>query len=941
MKRHLLSLLLATLLGPSLHAFGQNQVNVHNFRWKVAKSAHFDIHYTAESEPLLPSVMRYAERAYARLTRALGVEPSERTSLFLFPTHNQFEENNIVPVGEGTGGVTEAFKSRIVLFNDGTQFWLDHVVTHEFTHVLQFEVLYGGFWKSARLLKSPLYPLWVMEGLAEYGIGDIDRAEEDLYLRDASLDHALYSLFELHGFNHLKPHQVTLGYKSGASLMRFLHDEYGPDVPARLLKGMRERFDAASVASDLTHQDIRSLDARWREHLTDYYTAQAARLKLQEPGVYGARLTLPDSLPVFNVQPVLSPDGKKLAFMTDRAGPQEVVLVDMETGVSRVLAGHQWDALEDIHTDGRALSFSPDGRWLAFTGEKEQRDFLYLYDLKRDRLRRVRTPFEQIRSPVFHPSENKLVIVGMKNGTNDLYEITPRGKVLRRLTDSPADESDPAYSPDGKTLAFSLEVPAGEKYERDLAALDLETLQVRLLTTLPGEETAPCFTPDGKSLVFVGDALEGVRNLYRLDVDSGRVLLLTRVIGGNDKPSISRDGSRIVFSSFRHNSEDVYVAGPALWNPPDGKAEVVLAAQAARPVSVSSAPVVPPFLSAEGGAFGFSEKVPYRFRASTDLFFPVVYYSSQDGLFFAGLWQASEHLGNHEVQGTIQYGSGQNFVDYQAQYTYKRFRPQFMIGMSGLTEYQDLEKLQQHRERNRFVGVVYPLDRFQSLSTRLVTQRWEDIVRGDVPSDAFDKNNFASFSFIRDTSTGRYLAVTDGSRFRLTENTARYVLGGTRDYNTTQAEFHRFAPTGGESALAFRSIAGTSAGVSPELFRIGGPDRLRGYSRNDLGNQASRYAIGNLEWRVPLKYLNDAGVALFPEIAFKALYGVLFVDGGYDGTPGDRMALGAKRVRSSVGAGFLIPSFILQTYPLTLSADVAKRTDDGHWSWYLSLGPEF
>ena len=79
----------------------------------------------------------------------------------------------------------------------------------------------------------------------------------------------------------------------------------------------------------------------------------------------------------------------------------------------------------------------------------------------------------------------------------------------------------------------------------------------------------------------------------------------------------------------------------------------------------------------------------------------------------------------------------------------------------------------------------------------------------------------------------------------------------------------------------------------------------------------------------------------FPEIAFKALYATLFVDAGYDGTPGDRMFPGIGRARNSIGAGFLVPSFILQTYPLTLSASVAKRTDDHRWSWYLSLGPEF
>jgi hypothetical protein len=948
LRRIFPALLLFAPALPLLAAFGQNQVNVHNFRWKVAKTAHFDIHYTPESESLVPGVTRFAERAYARLTRSLDVVPSERVSLFIFNNHNRFEENNIAPVGEGTGGVTEAFKNRIILFNDGTWFWLDHVVTHEFTHVLQFEVLYGGFWKSARLLKSPLYPLWVMEGLAEYGIGDIDQAEEDLYLRDAALDGKLYSLFELHGFNHLKPHQVTLGYKSGASIMRFLAEEYGPDVPAALLKGMRDRFEAASVASDLTRQDFRALDARWREHITDRYKAQVARLKLREPDAYGTRLTAEDFLPAFNLSPVFSPDGRYLAFLTDREGPQQVEVTDLKTGASKLLAGRQWDLVENIHHEGRPLSFSPDGRWLAFAGEKEQRDFLYHYDLKRGRLRRVRTPFEELRSPVFHPTENKLVISGMRGGTNDLYEITPRGKVLRRLTDTPFDEADPVYSPDGKTLVFSREEVGREKYERNLAALDLDTLAVRPLTDMPGDEIAPCFTPDGKSVVFVSDALEGVRNLYRLDLKEGRVLLLTRALGGNFSPWISRDGSRAAFTSFRHNSQSVYLAGPDLWNPAPEKAETVFAGQPSRlpaPARTAEAPAAPlpppPAFLTEGVPGGISEIVPYRFRASTDLFFPVLYYSSQDGLFFAALWQASEHLGNHEVQGTLQYGSGQDFLDYQITYRYKRFRPQFVAMTGGQTFYQDFAKIDQRKEKDEALGVVYPLDRFQRIETFAAEARREDILRGGIDQDVFYQEDNVSVSFIRDTTTGRYLTVNDGGRFRLTRTAARPVSGGTLDYDSTETELHRFQPTGGESALAFRGLLGLSTGPSNKYFRMGGVDRIRGYPRNDASEQATRYVLGNLEWRVPLKYLNGGGVFFLPEIAFKALYGTLFVDGGYDATPGDRMVLGGRRPKASVGAGLRIPSFILQTYPVTLSLDVAKRVDTDQWTWYFALGPQF
>jgi Tol biopolymer transport system component len=928
--------LCSLLFPPALGAFGQNKIVADAFQWRVARTEHFDIHHAPGEEAFAADAALWAERAYARLTKDLDVVPAGRTPLFIFSTHNRFEQNNIAPAGEGTGGVTEAFKNRVALFNDGSQDWLDHVITHEFTHVLQFEALYGGFWKSARLLKSPLYPLWAMEGLAEFGIGPIDGPEEDLYLRDAALDGKLYPLTELHGFSHLKPHQVTLGYKSGASFIRFLAREYGEDVPRKLLKGMRDRFDAAGVAGELTRQDFRVLDARWREYLTDLYRAQAARLDLREPETYGKPLTSADFLPSFNESPVLSPDGKRAAFMTDRNGPPEVALLDLETGVCRFPAGRQWGQVENLHTGGRSLSFSPDGRWLAFAGEKEQRDYVYLYDTKRDRLRRVRTPFEQVRAPVFHPSGDRLLLVGMRAGFNDLYEVSLRGALLRRLTDTRADERDPAYAPDGRSVAFSLESRRGGLWQRDLALVDLETLTVRPLTDLPGDETAPAWTPDGAALVFVGEALEGVRNLYRLDLARGEARLLTRALGGNFAPDIAK-GGRMVFSAFRHNSQNVHLAGPELWNPAPSTGAVVHAGQPSRqgpPAPAAKAPAVPESVE----SIVFAENRPYRFKASTDLFFPLLYYSSQDGFFIAALWQASENLGNHEVQTSVQYGSGEDFLDYQVQYLYKRFRPQFLAGAGGETYYRDFERVEQRRDRERFVGVIYPLDRFRRLETVASAIHREDRFRGNFSAfSTLERENALAVSFVRDTATGRYLFVSDGSRLRLTQTAARKVLHGTRVYDASRAELQRFLPVGGEAVMAFRGIAGTSGGPTPQLFRIGGGDRVRGYPRNGEANQSSRFGLGNLEWRVPLKFM-DEGVSLLPEVAFKALYGALFVDAGYDGTPGDR---GARRARTSVGAGIRVPSFILQTYPVILTVDLARRTDNGTWSWYFSLGPEF
>jgi hypothetical protein len=71
-----------------------------------------------------------------------------------------------------------------------------------------------------------------MEGSAEYGSGSIDEITGDMVTRDAVAFNKLPSLEELQGFGHLKPNQVTLGYKTGEAAMHFLKDEYGIEPAA-------------------------------------------------------------------------------------------------------------------------------------------------------------------------------------------------------------------------------------------------------------------------------------------------------------------------------------------------------------------------------------------------------------------------------------------------------------------------------------------------------------------------------------------------------------------------------------------------------------------------------------------------------------------------------------------------------------------------------------
>src|SRR5258706_5128270 len=306
-----------------------NNVRIDKFNWVYVQTEHFDIYFDKKTEKLVPRMAHYLESAWEEVGDKYNFKVKGRTPFFFYSNHNQFEETNIVQIGEGTGGVTEAFKNRLLIFNDGSEAWLNHVIYHEFTHVVQFNILYGGFWKSIRLLKSPFYPLWMMEGMAEYGAGEIDAPLGDMIIRDAVYTNTLIGLPELQGFGHLKPNQVTLGYKTGEAALNFLADEYGQDKVWRLLNMMESHFDVSSALDELLGLDLYRFDFRMQEYLKDKYAEFYSTAK--KPIDYGPQLTFSDGIPQSNESPVLSLDGEKIYFFSDKTGPTKIFEYDFKT----------------------------------------------------------------------------------------------------------------------------------------------------------------------------------------------------------------------------------------------------------------------------------------------------------------------------------------------------------------------------------------------------------------------------------------------------------------------------------------------------------------------------------------------------------------------------------------------------------------------------------
>lgn len=945
-KQKISRLILAALLAAAglficagARAADENKVIVRGFDWKIYATAHFDVYYYTGSEPWLPYASGVLEAAYLRESADLNPLLAKRIPFFLYSSINDMEQTNIADVSDGVGGLTEPYKDRFMAWSDGSKGWLKDVVEHEFAHEVQFSVLIDGFWKSARILKTYIYPLWMMEGMAEYETGMADYAVEKMYVRDAVLSGGLIPLSRLNQFGHLKPHQVTLAYKTGAQAIRFLAEQYGADKPRRMLALFRSRYEAGSVLTPLTGADLYSFEKKFAEYSELKYLAEARDGRLQEPSYYGRALTSgSDNIPEFNMTPALSPDGGRLAYLSTRDGhPPDLRVKDLATGrekkIAALSAGAENIPYGRFTKPLRSLSWSPDGRYIAFSGQKNHSEYLHFYQPGSGKLSRAAVEgFAELRQPVFSPDGKKVAFVGMRGGFNDLYEAPAEAlaaggtlpfAAVTRLTDSPQDEASPAYSPDGSSLAYSCEVDGAAGPARALCLLKRGGQPVEIRPAA-GSVYDPVFSPDGAFIYFISDAGYDFE-LYRYEAASGRAARLTRSLGGIFTPAVS--AGKVYFSAFRRGGMDVYAAQPENFlyegalPPQPGPAE----AFSVKPSS---------------GTF-----TPYRFKASTDLFFPAFLFSVPGGLFWMNYWQASDMLGYHNLSMYLNYNSGSDYLALQTSYSYARYRMPLLLQTSALTfngaKTSDLLEYDKRYSRHA-AGTAWPFDRYNRVEAFVIVKNETNKFKDIDLTERF-RTRAVQTSYVRDTVNGLYLTAVRGSRTELSWTKAEDVSGGNLKYDAYVLQYLKYFPLSKRSAFVNRFTAGISTGRDKRLFGFGGLGGVRGFAGSSDRTDKPGVFLNNAELRVPLfKDLNYYMWFMFPDFYFKGIYGKLFVDSAYGWDGGAQLrSFRGPDVDSSVGAGVDVHTFILQAFQLVLSFDYAVRTSDGGKIFYFYLGPLF
>ncbi len=930
--------------------------------YKTFETQHFTMIYEEGYFDFTERAAVHLEHAHEVLQPILKWTPRGKTTILV--TGNSDEENGLTMPALRVGIVLIATPPDAWSELSYTDDWIKLLVFHEYTHMLNVDATTEWMealrWVFGDVIRpNSLWPRWMLEGLAVYyetrtsqtGRGrspyydSIVRA----YLNEGKLSTQDEKAMRLDRVNGNYPYfpggaiAYLFGYHLWNQFSKIATESQMGDYSMN--SSQRIPFFIEGNLENVTHQ-------HWVDLWNSFVKESSTRLGGQITQIKNEGITPSTQITHAGYSAVggaLSPDGQWIAYtQTTTERRQGLYLRNLKDGK---------ESWVDDKSSGVGMSFTPDSRYLVYSGVELSNSYnsfsdLFVYDLKRNRNRQI-THGLRIKEPALSPDGTHVAFIQNEHATMTLKSAriswnedgdTSFNTIRNAYSASKfAILGNPQYL-DREKIVFSLQ-ETGNAFS-DLVQVDFDGQNFKTLFHDGKMNRFPLRAGTTTEAIYFVSDKNGIENLYSLDPFTHDTKRVTNVITGLTLP-FSRPDASTLFASVM--TSDGY--------------EIVQFDKSALGTNLSSKKIAEPSApealasALQSPDLGIKESNSKPYSAWGSLlpreWAPLAYANSRtnSGTTLGGLILGFDSTGKNEYSMLGQYNLKPKTFDGTFNYTYYGFRPLINLSASSSTTdiASDAAQSQYNRHYETLLGLDYPI--FWTHS-RLRTGVY-GFVDWNKTYDIYSKQEIASSNFEYANrnvpGVGAYVnfSDTEGSILSfMPERGSSLTLEGEDRVNLDHyslikylAEVKHYFKVASHSVLVPRGVfLGSShtsgydngyailqgkrttdlsdTGVHSSLSNIG----IRGYS--NLLQPTRRAAIGSMDFHFPLiKALSGLGDTAPGFLS--QLHGFVFGESGFI----PKYIYHDNLFLPSYGGGVTLDTSILLYVPVSFTLQVQSGTN--------------
>jgi TolB protein len=275
---------------------------------------------------------------------------------------------------------------------------------------------------------------------------------------------------------------------------------------------------------------------------------------------------------VIDSYPMPSPNGKKVAFQSNRTGDWEIFVMNLDGSDIRQLT-------HSSGFDGGPI-WSPDGKKIVFPSERDHDPEIYIMDFDGANQKRLTNIPGDDSHPHWFPDGTRIIFNSPRTSPDmtapwgkqwhEIFSMNVDGSGLKQITHFKTVCTYPSVSPDGKKIVFR-KVVDGPAFNWDLSindsnrdsevfVMDVDSNNLTNLSVSPAFDGWPWWSPDSRQIVFASNRSgpANVGQLFVVNTDGTGLRKITDAPASLAQPNWSKDGKLIYAFQSWETSEYEY-----------------------------------------------------------------------------------------------------------------------------------------------------------------------------------------------------------------------------------------------------------------------------------------------------------------------------------------------------------------------------------------------